>query len=393
MSGTDDDAKARGGRRAVAGVFFVNGFLIGSWAPQIPVFMARLGVTPSTLGLLILLFGAGALIAMPVCGLLITRFDSRTITRFVSVCAAFGLPAVAVSPDTATAALALGLFGGFVGGMDVSMNANAVAVERRLGRAVMSSSHGFWSFGGFAGGALGGPAIALWGQAGHAVAVMAAALVIMPVVLPRLIAENSGAGAPGRLRLSLPRSPLVYLTGLVALLSMVPEGAVLDWAAVYLREERGAGIATAGFAFAAFSAAMASMRFLGDRVRNRLGAVATLRLSSLVAAVGMGAAGLAPWPLMAVAGFAFCGLGIANMVPIAFSAAGNQPGIGTGAGMSVATTIGYSGILVAPTLIGFAAERAGFATVFLALAAMPVLVFAMAGLVRRADTIASQPAE
>ena len=125
---------------------------------------------------------------------------------------------------------------------------------------------------------------------------------------------------------------------------MIPEGAVLDWAALYLRQEMGTDLATAGFAYAGFAGAMAIMRFLGDGVRNRFGAVTTLRFSSLVAAAGMCIGGLSPWPWLAVAAFAFCGFGVANMVPITFSAGGNQPGMSSGTGMSVVTTMGYSGI-------------------------------------------------
>ena len=108
---------------------------------------------------------------------------------------------------------------------------------------------------------------------------------------------------------------------------MIPEGAVLDWAALYLRQELGTDLATASFAFAAFSGVMAVMRFLGDGVRNRFGAVTTLRsLGSGRRQRACCVAGLSPWAWLAIAAFAFCGFGIANMVPIAFSAGGNQDG-------------------------------------------------------------------
>jgi MFS family permease len=393
MQATSEHRASMRGRWALAAVFLINGFLVGSWAPQIPVFLNRLAISEFTLGLLILLFGLGALVAMPAAGFLMARFGSRAITRLYASGAVFGLLIVALAPNVATAACALFVFGGLAGGMDVSMNANAVAVERRLKRAVMSSSHGFWSLGGFIGGGLGGLLIAGYGHLVHAaiVTVLAAAMAVL--ALPRLVDEPARPpAAPGRRRLALPRHPVIYLTGIMALFSMVPEGAVLDWGALYLRQELGAGLATAGFAFSAFAGAMALMRFLGDGVRNRYGAVATLRVSSLVAAAGMLIAALAPWPYMAIAGFALCGLGIANMVPIAFSAAGNQPGISSGAGMSVATTIGYCGILIAPSAVGFTAERTGFVPVFAAMALLLVVVFLMAGLARAADFSAVEPA-
>jgi hypothetical protein len=130
---------------------------------------------------------------------------------------------------------------------------------------------------------------------------------------------------------------------------------------------------------------MALMRFAGDGVRNRFGAVKTMRVSVLVAAAGMFVAALSPWPVLAIGAFAVCGLGIANVVPIIFSAGGNQPGMSPSTGMSVVTTMGYSGILLAPSGIGFAAEHVGFTPVFITLSALLVVVSLMGGLVRTAD--------
>lgn len=391
MNSCQTEAAAERGRWAVATLFFANGFLVGSWAPQIPVFLTRLEITEFTLGLLIVGFGVGALIAMPWCGWLIHRLGSRTVLRGFSFVCAFALLGIALVPNVWVAAIMLFLFGGLIGGMDVAMNTNAVAVEKKLRRAIMSSSHGFWSLGGFAGGAAGSLAIQQYGHLVHAILATVVALVLVACAVSFLINEERPvSGSPTKF--GFPRSPAIYLTGIVALLSMVPEGAVLDWAAIFIRQEFGSEIAVAGLAYAAFSGAMAVTRFVGDGVRTRFGAVTTLRASALIAAAGMFAAGLAPNDWVAIIAFAICGFGTANMVPIAFSAAGNHPADTSGAGLSTVTAMGYSGLLVAPSIIGFAGQNTGFGPVFVTLAMMLVLVALMAGLARAADMPRAQTA-
>jgi fucose permease len=186
-------------------------------------------------------------------------------------------------------------------------------------------------------------------------------------------------------RIGFPTSLLPWLIGLMALCSMIPEGAVLDWGALYLRKELGGSVVSSGFAYGAFSAAMAVTRFAGDTIRNRLGAVATVRLCAGLALTGMLVAGLAPNSAIAIAGFALAGIGISNLVPVAFSAAGNLPGLAPGIGISLVTFMGYSGILLAPSAIGFIAEHTGLAPVFAVLPALFVVVLALSGLARHAD--------
>lgn len=392
MDATNMIIAARRGRWAVAAIFLANGFIVGSWAPQIPVLLVRLEITETVLGLLLLVFGLGAVVAMPWCGYLMARHGTRVVLRAFAAASAFGLLAVALAPGLWAAVPALFFLGGVAGGTDVAMNTNAVMVEQRLGRAIMSSSHGFWSLGGFAGAALGGFFIRSHGFMAHALLVTALSLAIIGAALAFLVADTRRA-TQERASAGWPKNPLIYLIGLVALFSMIPEGATLDWAALHLQQALGADIATAGMAFAAFCATMALMRFLGDRLRNRFGAVVTMRASSLIAAAGMLAAGLATAPWLAVSAFAFAGIGIANMVPIAFSAAGNQEGTASATGMSVVTTMGYSGILVAPSAIGFIGEHTGFGPVFIALSGLLIVVCLMAGLTRTADFRASSQAE
>ncbi len=382
--------QAQRGRWAVAAMFFVNGFIMGAWAPQIPLLLPRHHITEAVLGLLILGLGAGAVGAMLFAGKLIAALGSRRLVILFATLATPLLPLVVLAPTLWLVAPAMVLMGALIGSMDVSMNANAVEVERQLGRAIMSSSHGFWSLGGFAGGAVGGLALARYGAVEQAVGVAVIAFVIVQIAARSLIGEAPAVAHAARARTAIfPRVPALYIVGAMALFAMIPEGAVLDWAALYVSKELGAGLAVSGLAYALNAGAMAGMRFLGDGVRNRYGAVATLRVSGLVGAAGILLAAVAPGPAVAIVGFALTGLGVANMVPILFSAAGNHPGMSAGAGLATVTMIGYCGILIAPSAIGFVAEHIGFRVTYGVLALLLLVVAGMAGRAKAADGRAS----
>ena len=383
-----EDQILRRGRWAVAALFFVNGFVTGAWAPQIPLLLPRHQITEITLGLLILLIGLGAVAAMMFAGKLIAAYGSRQMALLFGCLVAPLLPLVVLAPNLYLLAPCLIVMGGALGCMDVSMNANAVEVERRLGRAIMSSSHGFWSLGGFAGGGIGGLALARFGAVEQALGVSVICFAALALAARHLwrepvVAVASGVAKPKTAM--FPKIPALYLLGAMALFSMAAEGSVLDWAALYLSKTLEAPLERSGLAFALFAGTMAVMRFAGDRVRNRFGAVRTLRVSGLIAAAGILLAGLAPTDIVAIAGFAFAGLGVANMVPILFSAAGNHPGASAGSGIATVTMIGYCGILLAPSAIGFAAETIGYRTTYVIIAALLVGVALSAQRARHAD--------
>ena len=171
----------------------------------------------------------------------------------------------------------------------------------------------------------------------------------------------------------------------MALASMVPEGAVLDWAAIYLQKELGSDMFRSGLAFACFAGTMAIVRFAGDHIRNRFGAVRTLRISGFIGAAGLMGGALAPSDWMAITSFAIAGLGVANMVPIMFSAAGNHPGLPSAVAISTVTMVGYCGILIAPSSIGFIAVHIGFRPTYAVLSLLLVVVALLAGRAANAD--------
>lgn len=386
--------RAARGRWGVAAFFAANGFVMGAWAPQIPLLLPRHEITETTLGILIFGLGVGAVGSMLFAGRLIGHFGSRRVARGFALAAAPVLPLIVFAPSLWVLAPVMALFGAMAGCMDVAMNASAVQVERGLGRAIMSSSHGFWSLGGFFGGTLGTYAISALGPEMQSILVALVALALVLWGMGRLVEDEAaptrpetGAGAPPRPAALIPRDLALWLLGAMALFSMVPEGAVLDWAALYLGRELDSGLLMSGLAFAFFSGSMAVMRFMGDAVRNRFGAVVTLRVSGAMGAAGMMLAAVAPADWIAILGFALTGLGVANMVPILFSAAGNHDSLPSAQAISVVTMVGYAGILVAPAPIGYVAEHLGYRLTFFVLALLLLVVALMAHRAAAADRL------
>ena len=380
------------GRFAVAAMFLTNGFLMGCFALQVPFQLPRHQITESTLGLMILALGLGAVSAMMFAGRVIARAGSRRAVILFALLACPSLIVIVLAQSLLFATLGMMALGAFGGCMDVAMNANAVEVEKRLNRAIMSSSHGFWSLGGFIGSLGGGVVIARTSPETHAIGASVVALAIVLLASRFLLSEPPHPVVAAAEKLPhWPRSPGIYLIGLLALFSMIPEGAAMDWGALYLTKTFDASVATSGLGFALFSGAMAAMRFLGDAVRNRFGAAQTLRVSALIGAAGVFGLSVAPTQGLVIACFFVAGIGIANTVPIAFSAAGNQPGISPGAGIAIATMIGYSGILLAPSAIGFAAEHIGYRITYFAVSLLLLVVALNAGRAASADRVAVVP--
>jgi predicted MFS family arabinose efflux permease len=385
-----DPGVARRGQISISALFLLNGAILGSWAPQIPLLLPRHDIAESALGLLIIGMGIGSMAAMCLSGRLMARYGSRALVRGTAICCSMALPAAVLAPGLASLAIAMTAMGASIAMMDVATNANAVELEQATQRAILSSTHGFWSVGAFLGGALGGPAIAALGSNGHAILVAMLSLAAVALSWSRLASmpverdDTGGATGSGLLR----QGWTIYIIGVMALLAFVPESAVLDWSALYLSSDHGAGVAESGLAFALFSASMAAMRFCGDAVRNRVGAVPLLRASGVVSATGLAFAALAPSGMLVSAGFALAGVGLANIVPVLFSAAGAQGSTNPGAAIAAVSFIGYGGMLLAPSVIGITAERVGFPTAFLGLAGLLLVVAALAPVVASSNKVA-----
>jgi MFS family permease len=372
-------------RAATVSVFFIHGLLFASWTAHIPQVKDHAGLTVGALGLALLGAPAGSVSAMLVSARLLPRLGSRRMVRgcLVGYCAAGPLVGLAGSLPALFAALFA--WGVFQGSLDVSMNTQAVTVERARGRPLMSGFHGCWSIGTLAGAAAGVAGVALGVSLTAQLLLLGApALVAGEALSARMLPDAGRPDADRRARrLSRPTRPArsaeplrrlsgpVLALGAIAFASMLCEGASADWASVFLRGPVHAGAAVAGLGYTAYSLTMVIVRLSGNRllarrpVQSLLPALAAVALAGFVAGLADGTAAAA------IAGFACLGIGLALIVPTTNSAAGRLPGLSPGAAIAAVSTCGWLGFVCGPPLIGALASATSLP---LALGVIPALV-------------------
>jgi MFS family permease len=341
-------------RIATLAVFLANGFGIGAWAVEVPRIKESLALSDAALGIALFAFALGAIVAMPLAGRLAPRFGSGRATAMLGVAFVVALPLPALMPNLATLCFVLLLLGAANGALDVSMNGHASSIEAKWHAPIMSSFHAAWSAGGLLGAASGG----MLQKAGVGVVgglalpdvfigvlVAGAALFALRDVGPR-----SGAPAGG---FALPDAGVMKLAAL-AFLCMMVEGAVADWSAVYLRSTLAGEASTAALGYSAFALSMAAFRVIGDVSVHRFGPARVVATGGFIAAAGLALVLGMPNVVTACVGFAMVGVGLANIVPVIFSAAGRST-LTPAVGVSMAATAGYAGFLIGPPLIGFGA--------------------------------------
>lgn len=344
-------------RVTVSTLFFCNGFTIGGWALHVALAQKRLHADLGWFGLALTGMAIGSVVSMPLTGALIGRKGSAGLLRVVTpLCfAGFLLPVLA--SNLACFAMALVVFGAFNGAMDVAMNAHGLAVEGQLRRPVMSGFHALWSLGGLLGAGLGALLLARvtpWQHAG----IVAVLMVALTFYMNRFLLPGETDKGRAAAHFAWPTRGTVGL-GLLCFIALMGEGAVIDWAAIHLRDTYKVSDDAAGLGYAVFAGAMATTRFAGDSFRARFGAVALVRASACVTLMGMLGALSAPSALLSVIGYGLAGLGIGNLAPVLFAGGGRREPDNPARGIAAVTTLGYVGFLAGPPLIGIIGRAAG----------------------------------
>jgi len=347
--------------------FVAAGFGVACWAPLVPFAKARCHLGDDTMGLLLLLLGAGSIVAMPLAANLSARFSSRPIVLSGGVGLAVVLPLLSIVSSPIALGVALFVFGASLGSLDVAMNLHAVDVEHASEKPLMSGFHALFSVGGFLGSGI-ITALLSRGIAPRSSTVLSSVILVVLIVvaIPRMLSNREHEKQP---LFAIPRG-IVLVIAIFAAISFLVEGALLDWSALLLVGEHLVTAAHGGLGYMIFSIAMTFSRFTGDSIVARFGNRIVMTVGGVIALLGLCGVLLAPVAWIGLVSFVFVGLGAANIVPILFRLAGTQRRMPKGLAVAALTTAGYAGMLTGPAAIGFLSKGIGLHNAFWLLAAL-----------------------
>lgn len=371
MQSLDWAPRLRRAKIGITAVFIAHAVLFSSWAAHIPHVKAALGLSDAALGTA--LFGAplGSVVATLLSHWALPRWGSHRLVPVTAAGYALAGTTVGLARSGLALFLALALWGMFQGGLDVAMNTQAGTVERAAGAPIMARFHGMWSVGALLGALIGAACVSAGiGLTPQLVVLGLVVLIVVEALTRRLIPDGAAATAasPDGVKRSW-LTPTVAILAAVSFVSFLCEGAATDWSANYLRNVLGAGPGVAALSYAAYTLTMVVTRLGALRLHSRVSVRRLLPALALFAAAGISVTLATGNPVVAVAGFASLGVGVALLVPTAFSAA-----YGAGGGGSAIATVaatGWMGYLLGPPLIGHLADRVGLAA---ALVTIPVLM-------------------
>lgn len=343
-------------RLAVKTIFFLNGFAHANYYGRLPRLQDQHQITNGTMGVVLLSTALGAMIAMPFSGWLIIRNGSRKVGLF-SVYMYCGLVAfIPLCPELISLIAVFFLLGVSSGMLDVAMNAQAVMIEQRWGKPIMTSFHAFFSIGM----ALGALTASLFSKLNvdlttHLAIITVLNLIIITIARFYFLHDKPAKKETEEPAFRVPTGALVGV-GIIALCSMLGEGAMADWSTNYMENYAQASMSLAPVGLAGFAFAMTIGRLFGDSARSKYGDRKIIVVCGLISSLGLALAIAFPYPAMVIGGFFVVGIGLATIVPIAYSIAGNAKGLPSGVGIAMVTTVGYSGFFFGPPLMGFLSD-------------------------------------
>ncbi len=346
-------------RIAVAAYYFVPGVIFASWASRIPDVKHMLHLSNGQLGTVLFAIPIGQLLMMAFSGILVSKFGSKKMVLLAEVLYALVLFAIGCSDSTFHLIMGLVGFGMMANLMNIATNTQACLVEKMYGKNIMSSFHGLWSLGGFAGGIIGAVfANTVLPITVHFGAILVTSLLILAIGF-RFLVNDELAKAEEE---DVPKfsfktiDPVLFLLGLMGFAGMFCEGTVYDWSSVYFSSVVKPDEAFIRAGYVAGMGAMTLGRFLADGFVTKYGPSRVLKTCGGLIVGGLWMAAAFPYLIPATLGFLLVGFGISSSVPICYSIAGKLGTIKASIAITIVSSISFFGFLVGPPVIGWLSE-------------------------------------
>jgi MFS family permease len=383
----------RRARVGVALIFMTNGILLGNLAPRLPEIRDNLELSYGGLGIAMAMWPVGSLVIGLAAGAVIRRFRSSRVAVTAMVVCALAMLVAGSAQQVWVFAAALFLVGATDAWVDVAQNSHGLRVQRLYQRSINNSFHAMWSIGAVLGGLMGGAAAGFdvpvtWHFLGMTVLVIALNVVSYPLLLkgpePQETIER-GEDEAGIPHCPRPRRIPARIWGVLLALSMIAiagawaEDAASTWAASYLRDELSASATIAALGFVSLQGFQFIGRITGDRMIDRFGQRAVARAGGALVFVGMGLALAFPTTWGVILGFGAAGLGIATLIPGAFHAADEMPGLKSGTGLTVVSWMLRLAFLASPPVVGAIADATSLRVGLVIMPLMGLVVVALAG--------------
>ena len=363
-------------RRISAGAFFfLTGLCFSSWASRIPDFQKKFSLSEGQLGSVLLGLPLGALLALPLAAWAVLKFGSRSVVLVGMSLYILLLMGIGFSPDTFFLTVMVFIFGMMGNMMNISLNTQALRLEKDYRRNILGSLHGLWSLAGFAGAGIGGLMVYLqMTPFQHYSIIFLAGIIVIFAFRKGIIPENQNTvDSTTGFMWRFPDQTLLKL-GMVGFCGMMCEGCMFDWSGIYMSKVVLAPAYLVPAGYIAYMGAMAIGRFAADKLANKLGIISVLQGSGVMIFSGLVLSVVFPYVWTVIPGFLMVGLGTAAVVPLCFSLAGNSTSLAPGIALAMVSTVSFFGFLLGPPLIGFIAEWTGLKASFALMALVGLMV-------------------
>lgn len=340
-------------RLAVSLFYFGQGIAFASWASRIPDIKHSLNLSDGELGSILLALPLGQLATMPISGRLVTKYGSKKILTITAPLYVLALGNLGLATAPWHLAAFLFLFG-VIGNMcNIAVNTQGSEAEKLFGRPIMTSFHGAWSIAGFTGALVGLLMVNLHIIPYYHFWIITVLIWINVFLNYKHLVPGKGAKSERKPKLfTMPEGALLQL-GIIGFCSMATEGAMFDWSGVYFKEIVKAPTSLVILGYASFMVMMATGRFVGDKIIEKLGRKKTIQISGLIISTGMFLSVFLPYIVTATIGFMLVGVGVSSIVPTVYSVAGKNGKVSPGIAIAMVSSVSYLGFLMGPPLIGY----------------------------------------